>query len=271
MQELEAKEILTVDYCFIPFINKNEVILREDKTVYKDDLIVNNDYKKEYSPVSGLFNGVVEITSVDGPKNVIIIENNFKDQVEKKKISIEDIYKLKSDTIGKIWKPKSSEIILEIKKQDNDDLRDEFLLNDHMNEILQTLDILDQTYPDIEVSILLDKSNIRVYQSLFSYLGTYPNIKIDFNKSNHDGTILTLYETIDIYNELKNTNTRDYIYLTLVTNNEFNVIKTKRNSNLKDLLESLSINPSNIIINGNMKLSGTNFLLNESIYKINIK
>ena len=117
MQETKTNEIYTLDYIFIPFANQNDVKLRENKIIYKDDIIVNSESKKEHSPVSGLFNGVGEINSVNGITNVIIIENDFKDTVEKKKTSIYDIYKLKSDIIKKIWKPKTSEITLEIKKE----------------------------------------------------------------------------------------------------------------------------------------------------------
>ncbi len=271
MQETKTNEIYTLDYIFIPFANQNDVKLRENKIIYKDDIIVNSESKKEHSPVSGLFNGVGEINSVNGITNVIIIENDFKDTVEKKKTSIDDIYKLKSDIIKKIWKPKTSEITLEIKKRDNNDFRDEFILNDNMNIILQTLDIIDQTYPDIEIKISIDKSNLKVYQSLFSYLGTYPNIIVDFNAPSQESTVLNIYEIIDIYNDIKNCNKRDYIYLTLINNQESSVIKTKKNSNLKDLLETLEISSTHAIINDNLKLTGVNFLLDENVYKIHVK
>lgn len=270
MEETKTKEVLNVDYIYIPYENKKDVTIRENKIIYKNDTIIENLDKKEYSPVSGIFNGIGEINTTTGPKNVIIIENDFKDTVEKKKISIEDIYKLKSETIKKIWKPKSSEITLEIKSIDTEDLKDEFILKDNMSIILQTLDILNQTYPDIEIKISLEKNNIRIYQALFSYLGTYPNITVEFGKPHIESTKLTTYDVIDIYNELKNCNIRDYIYITLIKNEEFDVIKTKKNTNLKDLLETLDINANKATINGNIKLSGINFLINEEVYKINI-
>ncbi|MCI8330785.1 MAG: hypothetical protein HFE04_01650 [Bacilli bacterium] len=270
MEETKTKEVLNVDYIYIPYENKKDVTIRENKIIYKNDTIIENLDKKEYSPVSGIFNGIGEINTTTGPKNVIIIENDFKDTVEKKKISIEDIYKLKSETIKKIWKPKSSEITLEIKSIDTEDLKDEFILKDNMSIILQTLDILNQTYPDIEIKISLEKNNIRIYQALFSYLGTYPNITVEFGKPHIESTKLTTYDVIDIYNELKNCNIRDYIYITLIKNQEFDVIKTKKNTNLKDLLETLDINANKATINGNIKLSGINFLINEEVYKINI-
>ncbi len=270
MEETKTKEVLNVDYIYIPYENKKDVTIRENKIIYKNDTIIENLDKKEYSPVSGIFNGIGEINTTTGPKNVIIIENDFKDTVEKKKISIEDIYKLKNEAIKKIWKPKSSEITLEIKSIDTEDLKDEFILKDNMSIILQTLDILNQTYPDIEIKISLEKNNIRIYQALFSYLGTYPNITVEFGKPHIESTKLTTYDVIDIYNELKNCNIRDYIYITLIKNEEFDVIKTKKNTNLKDLLETLDINANKATINGNIKLSGINFLINEEVYKINI-
>lgn len=270
MESNKTKEALTVDYIFIPFSNQNDIEINEGSSIYKDQIIIKTMEKEEHSPVSGLFNGIGEINSVSGPKNVIIIENDFKDSKEKKKISINDIYELKSDVIKKIWKPKTSTIYLKIDSKDSYDLKDEFILNDNMNIILKTLDILDQTYPDITFKISLDKSNIRVYQSLFSYLGTYPNITVEFNKVPSESTILSLYDVIDIYNKLKNCSKRDFVYITLINNQEFDVIKTKRNTNLKNLLETLEINATKATINDTLKLSGINFLINEEVYKINI-
>jgi len=74
-----------------------------------------------------------------------------------------------------------------------------------------------------------------------------------------------------IYNDIKNCNKRDYIYLTLINNQESSVIKTKKNSNLKDLLETLEISSTHAIINDNLKLTGVNFLLDENVYKIHVK
>lgn len=269
--ENKITEILTVDYVFIPYQSEKDINIREDGIVYKDDVIILNDNIKEYSPISGIFNSLGEINTTQGIKKVIIIENNFKDSVEKKKISKLDIYELKSDTIKKIWKPKSSELYLKLEFKDNYDLKDEFILNDNISKILQTLDILDQTYPAISVKIALNKNNLRVYQKLFSYLGTYPNIIVELNTNNLEGEVLNLYEVLDIYNDLKNCNKRDYIYFTIILKDEFKIIKTKKHSNLRDILESLNINSTTILINEKLKLSGVNFLLDESVYKISIK
>lgn len=270
MEESKVKELLSVDYIFIPYNTENNVHLRESKLVYKEDLIVN-ETKKIYSPVSGVFKGAGEINSVKGERKVVIIENDFKDTLEKRNISVNDIYDLKEDIVKQTWKPKSSEVYLKIDNKDSFDLKDEFLLKDHMNIVLKTLDIIDQSYPDIEVKIALDKSNIGVYQAIFSYLGTYPNIRVEFGLIPEESTILTLYDVIDIYNELKKCNIRDYIYLTLKKHDTFEILKTKRNANLKDLLEELNIPTNNVLINGKIKLSGTNFLLDEDVYEIETK
>ena len=149
------------------------------------------------------------------------------------------------------------------------DIRDEFLLKDNIKEILETLNIIDLTYEDLAVKIRLDKRDVMSYQILFSYLGTYPNIDIEFSH-NYNEKEISIYDVIDIYDSLKNRNRRDYVYVSVVHDNSLNVIKTKRNSNLKDLLEYLNVMSTNIVVNGKLKIENGNFLIDESINTVNV-
>ena len=80
-----------------------------------------------------------------------------------------------------------------------------------------------------------------------------------------------MYEIIDIYNKIKNIKERDYIYISIVYNNTFLVNKVKKYSNLKDILESNQIIGKYYLINNNIKITNSNYLLDERVSQIVIK
>lgn len=266
MKELEIDTFLTSDYIYIPYISKEKLNLRSNGCVFKDDLITDNTY----SPVSGKAIGLTEIFGFGGVKKTLIVENDFKDSVEKKKISVKDLYSLDSSIViektNKFFKGK--ELNVNIEFNNKFDLRDNYILKDNISIILETLNILDNAYKDININILMNKRDLGSYQTLFTYLGTYPNIKVSFKNTKNDS--LSLYDVIDIYNDLKNRNSRDFVYVTLIHDNKIRVIKLKKNSNLKDLLEHIKVMGTTFIINNTIKVQNPNFLLDENVRTINI-
>ncbi len=270
----ELNIFLTNDYIYIPYEDKNKLNLRNNNMIYKNDEIGEYFGKKQYSPVSGKAYGLSSIYSFNGPKNVLIIENDFIDKTHSKIISNKDIYDLEESYIiekTRYLVGETKYLVLEIIYDDKYDIKDEYLLKDNIKEILETLNIIDNTYNDITVSIRLDKRDIISYQTIFSYLGTYPNIEVEFKGITHENEkTITIYDVIDVYDLLKNRNKRDYIYVTIISNNTLNIIKTKRNSNLKDILEYLNLMSTKILINGELQIENGNFLLDETIRTVNI-
>ena len=65
-------------------------------------------------------------------------------------------------------------------------------------------------------------------------------------------------------------NYRDFVYVSVIYNNKQEVLKVKKNSNLKDILEYLDIMSTKLVINKNIEIQSGNFLLDESVYMINI-
>ena len=74
-----------------------------------------------------------------------------------------------------------------------------------------------------------------------------------------------------MYNKIKNKTQRDYVYFTLINKNNINVVKTKRYSNLKDVLVDLKIVTNNLVINNNIPLDNPNFLVTDDICLVVIK
>lgn len=272
MNELEINSFLTCDYIYIPYDDKDKINLRSTGMIYKSDEISTYKNKKEYSPVSGKAYGLSSINTLNGLINVLIIENDFKDKTFKKLISIKDIYELEKSKILELTENigLTNSLTLVLSYDYDYDIKDEYLLKDNIKEVLETLNIIDQTYENLKVKIRLNKRDILSYQTLFSYIGTYPNIDIEFNKTDESETCITLYDVIDIYNKLKNKIKRDYIYISVKSNSNVTIIKTKRNSNLKDLLVHLNIMSTKILINEKLKIENANFLLDENIKTVNI-
>ncbi len=270
MSENEVNIIYTVDYIYIPYNNSDELNINEDKKVYKDKQISIFNGEKIYSPVSGMLYGLSELNSYNGPLNVLVIENDFKDKVDKKIISIEDIYKAKVENIKRAYLPKSKKLSLYINSINNYDLKDEYILEENINIVLETLDLISLTYPNLKVVIKIDKRNTRIYQKLFTFLGTYPNIGVEFITNKEEEDILSLYNIIDIYTSLKKCRKRDYVYFTLIHSKNISVIKTKRYSNLDEILKVLGITANEVIINLKRKFTNTNILLDDNIDIINI-
>lgn len=263
----ELKIYLACDFIYIPYTEKESLRLNENGIIHREDILSTYNGFSMPSPVSGRPYGLCEMPSVKGIVKTLIIENDFMDKIEKRKIGINDIYSTKINELDDILKDKieKKEIILEIKNTKNE----EYFLKDHINEVLETLNLINLKY-DIQIKIELEKNDLTNYKLLFSYLGTYPNIEIIFNKDKiTEYKTLNLYETIDIYNTLKNRNIRDYIYITFSYNKNKTVIKTKKYSNLKDLLVEIGVIGTSII-NKKIKIENANFLLDEYVVSVDI-
>ena len=176
MKEFEIETFLTSDFIYIPYLSKENINLKNDGYVFKNDMISEN----YYSPVSGKAIGLTEIYGIGGVKKTVIIENDFRDKIEKKKICIEDLYSLDKEIIKNIVNKyvDNNSLNVYIKYEDKYDLRDMSILKDNVSMILETLNIIDSAYDNLEIKIILNKKDLASYQVLFTYIGTYPNIII---------------------------------------------------------------------------------------------
>lgn len=262
---IEVNEFFTNDYIYIPYTNKDELNIRSNSLVFKNDLICENIS----SPVSGKIYGLSKINGVEGTINVLIIENDFKDLVYELKPAVKDIYKLKKEDVKKNANITDKNIVLCIQKNYKNDIKDSYILKDYVKEVLETLNIINLKC-NIKTKILLEKKDIFSYQVLFSYLGTYPNIQIEFNHSKvKNYKEINIYDALDIYNKLNNNINRDFLYLTIQYKQKCYVIKTKRFSNLSEILLYLNISPKKVYIN-NVVISDINYLLTENVSLISI-
>lgn len=254
--------VMTSEFIYIPYKDKSDLSIK-NLMVKKNELINVKD--NIYSPVSGKAYAYTEIPSLNGNAKSLIIENDFLDTMDNT-FQVESIYKIDKDKIKSIVGNINS-FTLKISFENKYDLKDYYILKDNILNVLETLNLISETY-NINVSILINKKDTRTYQLLFNYMGTYSNINIIFNTKEETKSI---YEVIDMFNVIKNKSSRDYIYFTLINKNTLNVVKAKRYSNLKDVLIELKIVTSNLVINNTKQLDNPNFLIDDNICLVVLK
>lgn len=267
----EVKEFLICDYIYLPYMNKEDINLITDYSVFKCDKICNFLGKDIISPVSGIASGLSKIASISGVKDIIIIENDFKDKIKQRTPAVKDIYSVSDEIVKQSTNITKNVFALKIYKSSKTDLRDIYIFKDYTRELLETLNLIDMVYKNVKVKILLDKKDFASYQTLFNYMGTYPNIEIELSSNKvNDYEEVTVLELLDIYYKIKNSTIRDFTYITVETNRTIDVIKTKKYSNLKEILEFLDIKSDNLIINSTLNIKDSNFLIEDKVYLISV-
>lgn len=267
----EVKEYLTVDYSYIPYTSKNELNLKDKDNVYRNEYISSFSDEMIFSPISGVPYGLSEIISCNGKTKCLIIENDYKDTVVSKTPNVKDIYSLSRDKIKDILKIDCKELVLKLHKSSKNDLRDTIMLKEYVKEILDTLNLIDITYDDVKVQINIEKSDISSYQTLINYMGTYFNIEVTYKGTSKSlRKEISVYDVLDMHYKLKNSFKRDFIYITFETKNEVFVLKTKKYSNLYEILKYLEIKANKIIINATITINDSNFLLDDNVFLISI-
>ena len=254
--------VMKSEFIYIPYNDKTDLSIK-NLMVKKNELINVKD--NIYSPVSGKAYAYTEIPSLNGNAKSLIIENDFLDTMDNT-FQVENIYKIDKDKIKSVVGNINS-FTLKISFENKYDLKDYYILKDNVLNVLETLNLISETY-DMNVSILINKKDTRTYQLLFNYMGTYPNINIIFSTK---GETKSIYDVIDIFNIIKNKASRDYIYFTLINKNTLNVVKAKRYSNLKDVLAELKIVTSNLVINNIKQLDNPNFSIDDNISLVVLK
>ncbi len=264
MENLKVENNLICDYVYVPIGSANNLILESNSDIYKESQVASYKGEVIYSPVSGKVYGITEVNTTKGSECALVIINDFKDRTLKRVVSRSDIYKVDRNTLDKItYKMKSEKVINLVIPNIYNHTK---LLQDNVSVILETLNLINEKY-DKDINIILSKSDVLSYQTLFSYIGAYPNITISFNNLN--GVLLTIYDVIDLYNEIKGRKKRDYVYVTLFYNKLIKIVKVKKYSSLQEVLQNNGISGSSVVVNKKIKVDGI-FILDESVNFVSI-
>ena len=147
--------VMTSEFIYIPFNDKTDLSIK-NLMVKKNELINVKD--KIYSPVSGKAYAYTEIPSLNGNAKSLIIENDFLDTMDNT-FQVENIYKIDKDKIKSIVGNINS-FTLKISFENKYDLKDYYILKDNVLNVLETLNLISETY-DMNVSILINKKDTR--------------------------------------------------------------------------------------------------------------
>lgn len=264
MMNNEIKKYFLSEYIYMPYNDKTSISLNSEGLVKLNDKLCIYNGLEIHSPISGKAFGFSKMYGTNGETDVLIIENDYKDDKSALR-QIEDIYSVNKDAIKNVIGD-TDEINVKVNSSKND-ARDYYILFDNINNILETLNLISEIYKDIKINIILNKRDLMSYNLLYGKLGTYPNIRVVFdNKINN---YKTLYEIIDIYNKIKNKWVRDYIYFTLIYNKSLSVFKVKKYSNVRDILINNGVSYNNLSVNG-IKINDKNYLLDDNVSYVEV-
>ena len=143
--------VMTSEFIYIPYNDKTDLSIK-NLMVKKNELINVKD--NIYSPVSGKAYAYTEIPSLNGNAKSLIIENDFLDTMDNT-FQVENIYKIDKDKIKSVVGNINS-FTLKISFENKYDLKDYYILKDNVLNVLETLNLISETY-DMDVSILINK------------------------------------------------------------------------------------------------------------------
>jgi len=245
-----VKKIETINYdipkyIYIPFKEEEKLQIKETKEVYVGDFITNFDNKNIYSSVSGKIVGKSNYYFNNENINGLVIENDKKDmKIETNyqksffDLGKNDIKKLMQD--NNLEKDTSKIVVLKINYIKNYDISDYYKLKEKTKEVLNALNKISYAYELKKVYILVNKKDKLLIKELNNYLVNFPNIDI-ITKLKSDSSEYNLDEIIKLSQILNKKNVSRHIYLTINYNKRVLVVKLRRYSLLKDLLEYLNI------------------------------
>lgn len=295
---------LSPDYVYLPYEKGYKINVTDKEEIFKDSVVLTKEEKRVYSPISGTVLGLTEMLVENKKTNVIVIENNFKEQVKK----IKGVKKYLSD----YSKDKVIEILKLYNQHFNSNVGKIILINgiDHEvyeknrstlikkypSEILETIDALYNIFDCKKCYLAIKNNDSGNVETLVHHVGTYPNIDLKlmpdlYPISNHkilkrelimpyDEVIGTIYLTVEdiynIYNILKRNRpvTEKYITISGDMVETPKVIKVKIGSSLKDIITNnykLKKDDYKIIINGLLsgyETDSLNFIITENINSV---
>lgn len=283
----QIKEYLSPDYLYIPYNEKDELLIK-NKNVYKNDLLIKNNCNI-YSPVSGIILGLCD-NIVDGKKQkTIVIENNFEENTRKFIKQNIDIYSFsKNDFLSKIKEYGNYNLkgnILVVNGIDYEPYEEaySYLLSEQTDTILEGIDVI-YNILDLDKCYLAIKNNDSLnVETLLNQIGTYPNIELklleDIYPIGHKDLLikelipsdnlrviyLTVEDVYNIYNIIKRNIPITYKYITVTGNalNKSKVMKVKLGTRLADIIndEFKIVNDNyDVVVNGLLSGYNTNSL-----------
>lgn len=267
----EAKKLgylsfMMPEYVFIPFDNKELLKIPKSKNIYNGSFLGSDSKNLNlFSSVSGKIIGVKSSMTANGLRNVLIIENDFRDKKQriigsKKNLTVFKVqetydilsnFNLMRNFINKKY------LIINVSYNKKNDLANEYLINENIHRFLEVADALQNIFELKKVIFVVNSKDNIVKDSLSRYIGTYidfsifstkENIKDElvsktiFGKKSNDCEVYNLNELYEVYHALKNNKVVTEKFITIFGQHiETKVLYTKIGVSIEDILTILKI------------------------------
>ena len=259
------------DNIYIPLYKGMKLNKDKDLNVLKDELLLKGKDFDIYSPISGVVKKIDDDIYIDNePIKAIVIENNFKEEVKKKKYATKYIDDLDVETVLKLINkynvldipinPLAKTLVVSGIEVDPFERNNTFIINNYSSKILETVDALINIFHFEKTYFCVTNSNKEVVYNLTSNIGTYPNIKLKvFDNSYTLGfesvlvnklltkkelkwnyNYLTCEDVLNIYKILKRDNPISERFITVGGNaiDETKVLQVKYGTKIGDIIKN---------------------------------
>ena len=227
-------DFLNPDYIYVPIYEDDVILVKDNNPVDKEQAIIKRNGEFIYSTVSGTLIGKTSKMNVHNTNiECLVIENDYKEHVKKRKGAIRYINEYsKEDLLKQLSLYNACDVDLSVPAKtilvsgidvDPFEKNNSFIVNAHIDKILDTMDALSQILGIDNTIIAINTSDSNNVLNLNNNIGTYPNITLKLVTNNYpigfknilinhvlnkhqqqEGVIyLSVYDVYNIYNVLK--------------------------------------------------------------------
>lgn len=283
-------DFLNPDYIYIPLLENSNIMTKLNKNINKEEIILSHNGVNYYSTVSGTVTGTNSNMKIfNSSVNCIIIENDFKEKVAKRKSSVKYINNYSREEVINLLKTYNvcSDIdfnkkIMLVNGIDKDPFEKtvSYIINEYSSKILETIDALKEIFELDDIILAINNNDSENVVNLTNNIGTYPNIdlklvpniypvgykevlehKLLSKKQINEGYIyLNIQDVYDIYNVLKRKKPLTEKLITLAGNAISNsvIINVKIGTSVDEIIKNcceITNKKYHVVVNG--LISGT--------------
>ena len=230
-------EFLNPDHLYIPIKEGLSLSVKTGSEIFKEQILLKGNDEYVYSPISGKVLGKTDSMRMNNQElECIVIENNFKEKVNKKKGVVKYINEYtKEEMYERIHKfnacdeyfPENPKVLI-VNGIDPDPFEKtaSFIINSYSSKILEAIDAIANILNLSDTILAINNSDSENVVNLTNNIGTYPNIKLKLMPDIYP----IGFKEVLLKNLIhKQYNEEDILYLTaLDIYNIYNVLKRKK-------------------------------------------
>lgn len=180
---------LNPDFIYIPVEEGYKLSVKTNKIVNKEDVVLSNNDKFIYSPISGKVLGKTSKMKVSNKSiSCIVIQNDYKEHVKTHEPAIKYINGYTKDEIiekigrlngcNKFLNKEVKHILINGIDRDPYEKTYSLIINKYSSKLLETIDALSSIYNAKSTILAINNNDSDNVINLSNNIGTYPNIKL---------------------------------------------------------------------------------------------